>query len=63
MNTAPKPRANTCPEGGQHTFILGTCWKCGLSIRVHKERVKETNRNRWREKKHSTTKTHRPQIA
>ena len=48
---ATKPAVNTCPHGGHHIFIMGSCWKCGLSIRVHKERVKERNRARWHEKK------------
>ena len=48
--TKPKPM-NSCPEGGHHTFILGACWKCGLSIRKHKAAIKERNRARWHEKK------------
>jgi polyferredoxin len=46
------PAVNACPEAvkpnGNHSFILGRCMNCGLSIRVHKERMKETNRARWR---------------
>ena len=47
MKTTTKPAVNACPEGGNHTFIFGRCFNCGLSIRVHKERVKETNRLKW----------------
>lgn len=48
--TKPKP-INSCPDGGHHTFIMGACWKCGLSIRTHKAAIKERNRARWHEKK------------
>ncbi|HEV2692249.1 MAG TPA: hypothetical protein VG347_05080 [Verrucomicrobiae bacterium] len=27
-------KTNTCPEGGRHQFLMGTCFKCGISIRV-----------------------------
>jgi hypothetical protein len=43
----PAPAVNDCPEGGRHSFIMGACFNCGLSIRVHKERVKEQNRLKW----------------
>ena len=49
------PPVNACPlaekPSGNHSFILGRCMNCGISIRVHKERVKETNRNRWKDQR------------
>ena len=51
MKTTTKPAVNACPEGGNHTFILGRCFNCGLSIRVHKERVKEKNRQEYHRRK------------
>lgn len=46
---------NTCPDGGIHTFIMGGCFKCGISIRVHKERVKAhtkaKHKAQWQERK------------
>lgn len=50
MSAAAKPAVNDCPEGGKHTFVLGRCFNCGLSIREHKARVKEANRARMRKK-------------
>ena len=50
MSAAAKPAVNDCPEGGKHTFVLGRCFNCGLSIREHKARVKEANRERMRKK-------------
>ena len=46
-----QPAVNACPmsekPSGTHSFIMGRCFNCGISIRVHKQRVKETNRARW----------------
>ena len=41
------PALNGCPEAQRHSFIMGVCQFCGISIRVHKERVKAAHRQRW----------------
>jgi hypothetical protein len=52
MKSKVRVAVNACPmaekPSGTHSFIMGRCFNCGISIRVHKERVKETNRNRWK---------------
>lgn len=52
MKTTPNiDTMKTCFDGRRHSFVLGSCFNCGLSIRAHREQSLALRRQRWHEKK------------